>query len=1027
MLNTVWLIIVAFGLSACSAPPEEELALLAPELPDAMREHLARDDEGDFTRYCEEQGITAILDARTILRRALDRHTPATYRTSWRSLAPYLRRLAHQLTVTYGCANFQAEHAYWDGLSPEAALALLRREDQLQALYLDADPLLDEKIQRLAAHAQAFRAAGYWSGVVWCRAAGAEFAAALGRDADEDALIREALRISRGQTMPIMEARLLMMLGDRFRERAVVDSMAAAWREALALGERHRLPEQSAAVHAHWAEFYADQGRLALAADHHRSAQEVCRRYRGGYLELPFVLDAMYFHAELGFWEVVGRLLEHARVLQRLLKDAPRPVQRRSYDLHLREMEARYLSALGAVDEAELLYEQLEQATEAPTFRMNYPRLMYARAEGLLAAGRPTEALPIIGKGLVQALARSLPGTRARFTSLLARTLWTLGNRRATERTLRDFTQQAEALGGPGETLLRREWLFHDACRAQLALTDRNRAQARRFLEQGLARLGEYVRAIDASEEGYMFLESAQDLRWALHDYVGQAPGPSYLLESAWNELPSLLGAATREAGEGSEGGVARRSPFAPVSRSPLDALRSVLEDPGTEELEIVFRFFQSQRARHVLFAVHLGSVLRWIAAEDGVRRDTLALSPETLRGELDAALAALSRDPGALDAPPEDSLAARLGGLCRHLLAGALDPGDGGASSGGWISEAEDRARDSVRSGAGDHGGRAAREASPSTRTRPLLLVTPDGLLEQLPFEALNLAWPDERAPAKPAERGQAGRDARAPAGPAERGQAADVPAPIHDPPSAGIIPYRPLLAEVDVAYLRSPRFETPPMVGPRGLVVSDPSLAPSHLRRYPALQTLSGTEAETARIREHFPAALALRREEATKAAILSAWPEAPFFYAAAHFVRDPEVPYVTFLPVAPPVDAYRPDQTQLGVQDVRSLDLRRCQLVVLSGCATGAAYSIHGRQAPSLGDACLDAGAETVIETFWYVRDDDAHLLMGRFIDRWAGQRTWAVRALNEARRARLRGAHGYRHPFTWAAYVVTMGHL
>ncbi len=959
-LNTVWLVLVKFGvctlgvcalcLSSCGVPPEEDLALLVPGLPDEMRVHLAHDDETDFTRFCSEQGITAVLDARTILRRALDRRSPDGFQSSWRQLEPHLGRLTRQLAVTYGCTNYQSEHAYWDRLPPEDALALLHREDRLNALYLDPELLVAEKILRLDEHARAFRAAGYWAGVIWCQVASAEFAAALGRDTEEEAFIRDALRISRGQAMPIMEARLLTMLGERYREQAEVDSMAAVWERALAIGQQHRLPEQAADVHSHWARFYAGQGRLALAANHHRSAQEVCRLFRGGYLELPLVLDAMYFHAELGFWDVVGRLLEHAHVLQRSLEEAPRPLQRRSYDLHLQEMEARYLSALGMVAEAEILYEQLEQATEAPTFRMNYPRLMYARAEGLLAAGRPTEALPVIGKGLVQALARSLPGTRARFTSLLARTLWTLGNDQAAERTLRDFVQQAQALGEPGEALLRREWIFHDACQAHLALAEQDRKQAHSFLDRGLARLGGYLREIDASEEGYMFLESAEDLRWALHDYVGEAPGPSYLLEVAWNELPSLLGAGARD------DGIADRSPFAPVPRDPLEALRTGLERPPTEELETFFRFLQSQRAHHLLFASLPAGVVRWTAGEGGIHRDTLALSPEGLRAELDVAIRLLSRDPATADAPPGDSLALRLGRLRKDLLPEGLGNG--------------------------------------ATQVRPLLLITADGLLEQLPFEALNLAWPPEP--------------------------------PTDDPPKPGL-PYRPLLADTDVAYLRSSRFETPPMVGSRGMVVSDPALAASHLRRYPNLRRLTGTRAEAAQIGKHFPEALTLQQEAATKAAILASWPGASFFYAAAHFVRDPEVPYVTFLPVAPPPGAHRPDQMQLGVLDIRSLDLRRCQLVTLSGCATGAAYTMHDRQAPSLGDACLDAGVEIVIETLWHVRDDDAYLLMERFIEQWAGQNEWAVRALNEARREQLRGPRGYRHPFTWAAYVVTLGHL
>ena len=58
-----------------------------------------------------------------------------------------------------------------------------------------------------------------------------------------------------------------------------------------------------------------------------------------------------------------------------------------------------------------------------------------------------------------------------------------------------------------------------------------------------------------------------------------------------------------------------------------------------------------------------------------------------------------------------------------------------------------------------------------------------------------------------------------------------------------------------------------------------------------------------------------------DATKPHLFELWEQAPFLYAAAHFVRDPEVPYLTFFPMTPPPGAYRPDAAYLDIDDIRA----------------------------------------------------------------------------------------------------------
>ncbi len=165
----------------------------------------------------------------------------------------------------------------------------------------------------------------------------------------------------------------------------------------------------------------------------------------------------------------------------------------------------------------------------------------------------------------------------------------------------------------------------------------------------------------------------------------------------------------------------------------------------------------------------------------------------------------------------------------------------------------------------------------------------------------------------------------------------------------------------------------------------------------------------------------------ENATRTALFGVWEQAPFVYVAAHFIRDPELPYLTFLPLTQAPGSPRIEESYLDVDDIRTADLRRCRLVVLSGCASGAPYVTAGKAAPGLGDALVDAGALAVVDTFWRVRDDEAARLMQGFIQEWAADGQPPELALPAAQRAYLHGPRGARHPFTWAAYAVRLGRL
>ena len=235
----------------------------------------------------------------------------------------------------------------------------------------------------------------------------------------------------------------------------------------------------------------------------------------------------------------------------------------------------------------------------------------------------------------------------------------------------------------------------------------------------------------------------------------------------------------------------------------------------------------------------------------------------------------------------------------------------------------------------------------------------------------------------------------------------------------------YRPLLLEQDVAYLRYAGRDEPVPASGQGIILADPALSSRVTQRYAGLRSLErgGSEAEV--ILSYFPDSRLLKGEAATKAGMMKNWERAPFLYTAAHFVRDPEAPYLAFMPLTNHDDPTRPQDSRLYIEDIRAADFGGCRLVVLSGCASGAPYLLTDAVAPSFGDAFLDAGAGAVIHTFWTVRDDAAEGLMHRFAERWAGEGQTPVQALCGARRELLRKR--IPHPFVWASYSITLRRL
>ena len=228
----------------------------------------------------------------------------------------------------------------------------------------------------------------------------------------------------------------------------------------------------------------------------------------------------------------------------------------------------------------------------------------------------------------------------------------------------------------------------------------------------------------------------------------------------------------------------------------------------------------------------------------------------------------------------------------------------------------------------------------------------------------------------------------------------------------------YEPLIARHDVAYARP----VPPRR--RGSGDGTSVILVGGENEGTIGPTLAAVGTEAVRASARLPRARILRSSEISKQALLDTMSRASILYVAAHLVRDPEAPLLCYFPMSFGARPYRPEDTYLDLRDVRITDLSGCRLAVLSTCASGEPYVVGGRAGPSMADALLDAGAQAVIHTRWRVRDDRAAIIAPQLAEAWIGARDDRVSAWCARRRPMLQGPNGWRHPFDWAAWSVTV---
>jgi len=230
----------------------------------------------------------------------------------------------------------------------------------------------------------------------------------------------------------------------------------------------------------------------------------------------------------------------------------------------------------------------------------------------------------------------------------------------------------------------------------------------------------------------------------------------------------------------------------------------------------------------------------------------------------------------------------------------------------------------------------------------------------------------------------------------------------------------YEPLGSRLEAATLRGAASGRAPATGVS--VLAAPELSDAELRLHPGLVPLLQSAAEAEDVRRAWPRARVLTGAAATEADVLASWTDAGLIHVAAHLVRLEEIPYYDFIPLAPDRTGTR-DAT-LEVADVRQCDLSRCELVVLSTCASGVPYVGRRRVGPSMADAFLDAGARAVLRSLSPVEDGEARRFVGAFLDAWRVNGHDAVAAVHAARLRLSAHDPAWDSPAAWATWSVAV---
>lgn len=916
-------------VSSCARDETGELSALVPQLPDAWIEALCAPDEQAFLDFAHEQGPGYQLHAEAKLGLKYDTDSTEAFHHSREVLDEPLLRLRGVLAREHGFEGKLERYREFRALDDEEALEQVRLVERAYAIDRDKERPAGERsaaIQEILQELEARNAAVPYAHLYLVVA---QTCGEMGDRQEQRVWLEQTLAVGDHFASYRVSCQALGLLTSLEGQAKDLGAMLRQLERGYALAKEHHIPGQAGRFASFLGHYYEAEGRLSLARDLRREAQELCTRYGGDPNEVRYYIDWLHFQARMGCWAIVERDLEHAEMrLAKMEGWIPEDGIRRSR-LAIEVIRGRLDMTFGRVEEANRRFASIE-SQYGPEDAAQSRLMKLSWGLGLLYNEKPLLAREVLTSALEGATRPEMIWT---LRLQLARAEAELENWGACVVQLDSFATRA----GESPDMLLDAWTLHDALRVRLAHSAMSGREAElssgppRYqmaidaLEKACRELDTRLREIDAAQEGYFALRNTEPLRRELQAIAAERPELGYALELCWRELPRVLGASK-----------GRPDPLERCAQLGAMALRrqEVPSDSVAAWAPV------SENAVHLLYRVQRTRTDRWMYREGRLTHDRLPLGEQELRERIGKILRVSGVRPDASGASLPPATAEQLQLLARELLPPSLlEAGD---------------------------------------RTEPLrLLLSPDGPLNALPFAILNLS-------------------------------------------AEGYLPLIQRFSPVYLGTRKSPCMELPREAP--GLIVSDPDLSGAAFAPGRGLPPLDLARAEAEALHEWSPQSLYLTGSRATKEEVLENLRSSAFLYFASHMVRDPEAPYLSYLPLSSPPGTTRRDEGYLDVTDVNGAELGLCPLVVLSACDSGTPYVVQGAQAPGLGDAFLDAGARAVIQTYWAVDDAATAELMRDTMGSWGRQERNAATALNDARRRMAMREDPFRHPFYWGGAVV-----
>jgi hypothetical protein len=621
-------LLIALSMRGDSGSRVLDLCRSAPLLEPVHARHLVLDDDRAFRRYSEGIGLIALRGCYGSINTTIWAAPPDSYLTVFRELSPYLERICAASHAVFGATTF-CDLEYRRAMGGRM-VTLVRNVRELNRLASDDAIPIAERMAGYRRLIVEFQQVGYVFGVLRAEGALSAVMGMAGNREQRMLLLRTALRRARDLRADEMVCQFLGELGGEQSIAGHVDSMLTCFSEGVAIADNQQFYDQAVRFRLLLASHYADEGRYAVAADLMREAHRVGRQWGVGLEPVRLVLQAMTFFSDLGCWDIVRSYSQRLPVLLRAYEQAGMHHDFQVYSVRARYWEGCLLAAQGKPAEGATVL----AALQGPMRRLHpgsYAALQVNRAEALIAAGRPREALAVVADGVAFADSHVTVGLGTRLRLARVRAALASGDLDLASTALGE-ARSHRGLDDRNGVL---DGCECDALDAEIALGRGGPQSSWQKLGRGLSDLSTAVRGIDAGPHSFMALAQVEGLREVGHRLLANDAAGSYRFELQWRSLPGLLG---------------RRDPAA------LLGPPSILESGGTPTIHLVYGFTSA-------------GLTRWTRVSGSVRREVLAASRDECDRQVERAMRLLSRDPGSPDAPMTDSLRVVCGELGRLLL----------------------------------------------------------------------------------------------------------------------------------------------------------------------------------------------------------------------------------------------------------------------------------------------------------------------------------------------------------------------